>query len=198
VKTNGNTVLDSGYTNRCPDNSGSEKLPALRGLSRLGDLRPTVIVDTREQTPLTFSRLPSRRGTLQSGDYSVAGLEHLFAIERKSIADLVGCCVGDGRERFERELHRLRGFRFARLLIIGTEQDITEHNYRSNVSPKVVLNTLKAFEARYLPVAWAADPAKAADMVETWAFWFAREVVSNANDLLRGSEQETTEQKETE
>lgn len=163
-------------------------LPALRGLSRLADLRPTVVVDTREQQPLIFNRLPTKRGTLQSGDYSVAGLEHLFAVERKSISDLVGCCVGDGRERFERELHRLRGFQFARLLVIGSEQEIIEHNYHSNVSPKVVLHTLRAFEVRYVPVAWAADPDTAAELVEGWAFWFAREVVSIANDLLRGSE----------
>jgi hypothetical protein len=40
----------------------------------------------------------------------VAGLEELFVIERQSIADLVGCCIGESRERFERELHRLRGY----------------------------------------------------------------------------------------
>jgi len=52
------------------------------------------------------------------------GGENLFAIERKSIADLVGCCVGENRERFFRELHRLRGFRFKRLLVIGGRADI--------------------------------------------------------------------------
>lgn len=42
--------------------------------------------------PLPFSRLQSRAGTLAGGDYSIAGLENrgLFAVERKSIEDLVG------------------------------------------------------------------------------------------------------------
>src|SRR5690606_30906299 len=109
-------------------------LPALRGLARLADLRPVVLIDTREQAPLTFTRLESRRGTLQSGDYSFAGGEDLFAIERKTIPDLVACCVGNGRDRFFRELHRLRGFRFARLIVIGTPDGIGTHNYRANVT----------------------------------------------------------------
>jgi len=46
----------------------------------------------------------SRLGTLQSGDYSVAGCEELFAMERKTIGDLVGCFMGENRQRFEREL----------------------------------------------------------------------------------------------
>jgi hypothetical protein len=45
-------------------------------------------------------------------------------VERKSIGDVVACCVGQSRERFERELHRLRGFRFKRLLVVGNEAEI--------------------------------------------------------------------------
>jgi ERCC4-type nuclease len=71
--------------------------PALRGLSRLADLKPTVIIDTREQTPLEFARLPSDRGTLTNGDYSFKRGERLQVVERKSISDLIGCLVGDQR-----------------------------------------------------------------------------------------------------
>src|SRR6516164_9158936 len=100
------------------------ELPVLKYLSQLSGVRPTIIVDTREQDPLVFSRLPAKSGTLRTGDYSVFGLEKLFSVERKSVSDLVGCCMGDGRRRFEAELHRLRGYRFKRLLIIGSELEI--------------------------------------------------------------------------
>ena len=50
----------------------------------------TIIMDTREQRPLVFTHLASKVGTLQSGDYSIKGLEHNFAIERKSIPDFCG------------------------------------------------------------------------------------------------------------
>lgn len=80
-----------------------------------------IVVDTREQLPWTFQGLfsdTSARGgrrpivvdqrvaTLQQGDYSLVGFEHLVAIERKSLPDLFGT-LGQGRDRFERELTRL-------------------------------------------------------------------------------------------
>jgi DNA excision repair protein ERCC-4 len=161
------------------------KLPALRSLGELADSSPVLIVDTREQEPLEFTRLPWRPGTLQSGDYSVAGLEELFAVERKSIPDLVACCAAE-RERFERELHRLRGYRFKRLLVVGTERDVLEGRYRSRITPQSVLGSLGAFEVRYdVPVVFCPTPALAARQIERWAFYFARECVEAVNGLCR-------------
>jgi DNA excision repair protein ERCC-4 len=161
-------------------------LPALASLDKLKGSIPCLIVDTREQTPLPFTRLESIPGTLTSGDYSVAGLEDLFAIERKSIGDLVGCCAGSNRERFERELHRLRGFHFARLLVVGSPDDISDGAYHSRIKPQSVWATLHAFEARFdLPVVFQPSPEVAGAWVETLAYWFAREVVLSANGLAR-------------
>jgi DNA excision repair protein ERCC-4 len=165
------------------------KLPALHSLGELAGAEPVVIIDTREQVPLPFARLKTQAGTLTTGDYSVAGLESLFAVERKSISDLVGCCVGENRQRFERELHRLRGFRFKRLLIVGTEAQIQEGEYCSNIRPRAVMSTLGAFEARYdLPVVFKPSPELAAAQIERWAFWFAREMVEVVNDLWRSAQ----------
>lgn len=169
-------------------------LPALRKLSRLADAVPTIVVDTREQTPLVPTRLPYVRAGLQTGDYSVRGLEDLFTVERKSIADLVACCksgtkAAEGeRERLERELHRMRGFRFARLLVVGTMREIEEGAYVSKIAPSAVLNSLKAWQVRFdIPVVLRDTPADAARQVEDWAWWFAREIVLEANGLARGS-----------
>jgi hypothetical protein len=49
-------------------------LPALRGLARLADSRPVIVVDSREQSPLAFTRLKAVTGTLYSGDYSILGM----------------------------------------------------------------------------------------------------------------------------
>jgi DNA excision repair protein ERCC-4 len=162
-------------------------LPGLRGLRDLADMRPVVVIDQREQAPLVFTRLQAVPGTLAVGDYSVAGLEHLISIERKSIDDLANCCMGANRDRLERGLLKLRGYRFKRLLVVGTREDIAAGHYHSKINPKSVLATLGAFEVRYLPVVFADTPEAAAREIERWAFWFAREVVENANDLLRGS-----------
>jgi DNA excision repair protein ERCC-4 len=167
--------------------AASLKFPALRGLGDLADHEPIIVIDSREQDPIVFYKLASQRGTLVTGDYSVKGLEHLFAVERKTIGDLVGCCVGSNRERFERELHRLRGFRFKRLLVVGTEGEILKGDYRSNIKPAAVLGTLRAFEVRYdVPVVFCESVENAANRIESWVFWYAREVVETVNDLRRG------------
>jgi DNA excision repair protein ERCC-4 len=161
-------------------------LPGLRSLAELADLRPVIAVDTREQNPLKFSRLQAVSFALFTGDYSIRGLESSFAVERKSIDDLANCCMGTNRDRFERELCRLRGYGFKRLLVIGTREDIAAGHYHSRIAPKSVLATLGAFEVRYLPIVFAATPQEAAVIIERWAWYFAREIVENANDLLRG------------
>jgi len=143
-----------------------------------------LITDTREQNPLHFQHLEAVPGTLLTGDYSIQGLEHLFSVERKSIADLVQSVTRE-RKRFERELHRLRGFHFKRLLVIGTEQEIRDGNYFSKANPKAVLHSVYAFEARYdVPVIFAPTPEQAAVLVERWAYWYAREVQKNAKGVL--------------
>jgi ERCC4-type nuclease len=161
-------------------------LPALRRNTEA--LLPTVVIDTREQTPLPIERLPFVRAGLYSGDYSVQGLEHLFAVERKSIPDLVSCCAASNRERFENELHRLRWFRFRRLLIVGSRGEIERGEYRSSIRPAAVLGTLAAFEVRYdCPVVFDPDPTAAARRVESWAWYAARELVEQMNALCRGA-----------
>jgi ERCC4-type nuclease len=162
-------------------------LPALAHLADLRNVRPTVIIDTREQEPLPIRRLPVVRAGLLTADYSVVGLEAVFSIERKSIPDLVACCCASSRSRFANELHRLRGFWFKRLLVVGTRQEIEAGAYRSNIRPASVLGTLAAFEIRFdCPVVFEPDPASAARRVESWAWYAAREHVETVNGLLRG------------
>jgi hypothetical protein len=77
---------------------------------------------------------------------------------RSLIPDLVACWAAE-RERFERELHRLRGYRFKRLLVVGTERDVLEGRYRSRITPAAVLGSLGAFEVRYdVPVVFLPHP----------------------------------------
>jgi hypothetical protein len=63
------------------------KLPALHRLGDLADTSPVILINPREQTPLSFLHLAWRPGTLHTGDYSVAGLEELFAVERNLQAE---------------------------------------------------------------------------------------------------------------
>ncbi len=145
---------------------------------------PTAIIDTREQTPLHLGTLPVIHSVLVSGDYSLVGADHLFAVERKSLGDLAGCVTGE-RERFTRELIRLRGYRFRRLLIVGSREDILARRYHSKLDPAAMLSSLAAWEIRYdIPVVHVATPEAGGALVAAWVRSFAREVAIVAGNVL--------------
>jgi ERCC4-type nuclease len=164
------------------------QLPALRSLGDLAGVEPVIVIDSREQQPLVFTRLPSRTATLKTADYSLDGCVHTVAIERKSSTDELITCFTTERERFEAELLRMMAYPFRRLAIIGDQNDIESHRYRSRAAPRSVLHTLSAFEVRYqLPICFFPNDEAMAKQVESWIFWIARDVVRDANNLLRAS-----------
>lgn len=145
---------------------------------------PRLIVDTREQTPLSFRHCESERGALQSGDYSAKGIEESFCVERKTIADLVGSLTRE-RARFMREMHRLRGFTNAYLLIIGRDIELASLVAQGRANMKQIEHSLMALQARYgVHVVWVETPADAALLVESWAFCAYREAMKPAGVML--------------
>ncbi|MCH8968887.1 MAG: ERCC4 domain-containing protein [Planctomycetes bacterium] len=135
---------------------------------------PVIVVDTREQDSWKFGNLPTEPGTLSTGDYSIKGLTHLIAIERKSLPDLLGC-VGRERDRFKRELQRLRAFRFRCLVVEASYADLERGGWRSKIQPSHVLGALAAWMAQYaLPVILAGDHQAAARFAERYLFQAAR------------------------
>ena len=111
-----------------------------------------VIVDSREQQPFTFSAWPDvevTRATLITGDYSLAGFESVIACERKELNDLIACLQNGNRERFEKELARGAALHRFCVLVEGALEDISRHNYRSQMKPAAALQSLFAFQIRY-------------------------------------------------
>jgi ERCC4-type nuclease len=129
-----------------------------------------IICDTREQAPLDFSRWPDvvvEVGGLPSGDYALKGLEIRAAVERKSIDDLAGSLTS-GRERFEAELTRARGYDLFAIVAECTMQDVAQHRYRSKALPHALLQTLFAYQARFkVPTIWAGSREGAAYAVHS-------------------------------
>lgn len=122
-----------------------------------------ICVDTREQAPWVFPpEVHTAPATLSAGDYSLSGFEDLVAIERKSLADLVAC-IGPERERFVRELIRLRGYRCRAVVVEATLQAILSHGYRSMTTPASVVGSLASWQVKHeIPVVFAGDAAGAA------------------------------------
>lgn len=152
---------------------------------------PTVLIDTREQSPWQFRSIPvdavdgdgvrlvhtEVRG-LKSGDYSLDGFADLVAVERKSKSDLFGT-VGQGRDRFIRELERLNAMTFAAVVVEAEWSDLYADPPRhSALSPKTIFRSVLAWQQRYPRVHWHFWPTRAAAEVVAFRilerFWKER------------------------
>ncbi|QEF99752.1 hypothetical protein Mal15_38180 [Stieleria maiorica] len=124
----------------------------------------TAIIDTREQMPLVLPGLRTEPATLPTGDYSVKGLESVIAIERKSLPDLLAC-VGRERERFEREIDRLRAYPVRALVVEADWSDIERGDWRSKITPKQAGASLVSWQVKGLPCILAGTPKRAGQLV---------------------------------
>lgn len=123
------------------------------------------MVDTREQQPFKFpcSTVVKK---LESGDYSIEGLESEVSLERKKVGELY-TCFGADRERFEREFVRLASFRFAAVIVEGSWNDILRQPARAQLPPQVVRRSLISWAIKY---GVHLIPAGSRDMAEGLAF----------------------------
>jgi len=144
--------------------------------------RPCILVDSREQAPLTFSNAVTvERGvTLPTGDYSLRGFTDSVAIERKSKPDLVAC-VGPERDRFLEQMTRLAGYRVRALVVEASWEELAAGVYRSATNPRSVTGTLLALVVdRGIPVLLVGSAREAAEAVERMLVRVARNGVEVA------------------
>jgi DNA excision repair protein ERCC-4 len=143
----------------------------------------TVVIDTREQTPWDFTGIkadgaagaaggcvvvPVLVAGLPSGDYSLDGYSDRIAVERKSKADLFGT-LGQGRDRFERELERLNAMAFAAVIVEAEISEIfTDPPPHTALKPKTISRSVIAWQQRYPRVHWSFLPGRYAAMV--WGY----------------------------
>lgn len=129
-----------------------------------------ILIDTREQRPLSWPNCAAQRATLRTGDYSIvwAGndLRDVVAVERKSVPDLLGC-VGRSRARFERELARLAVLPYRAMVVEGTLGDLLE-NSLSEIHPHARLGSVMAWSLRFgVPPIFANNRTLAAAVIRS-------------------------------
>jgi DNA excision repair protein ERCC-4 len=137
-----------------------------------------ILIDTREPEPSPWEHyfsVPTNRGTLSTGDYSLIACEHLVAVERKTLPDLIGCLC-TGRDRFERELARAQAILHFWVICEGSYRDILAGNFRSQMSPEAAFQSIVALMTRYrIPFLMANDAATAARLCESLLLKWYRE-----------------------
>ncbi|MBC3517196.1 ERCC4 domain-containing protein [Neobittarella massiliensis] len=128
--------------------------------------RLEILADTREQvwehveSALAGQKIAVQRGKLDFGDYTALipdgtggfySLQDEVVIERKANIDEIAGNFTADRRRFEAEFLRARasGVKVFLLIENATWQDIFDHRYRSQLSPKALAASLLSWQAKY-------------------------------------------------
>lgn len=95
----------------------------------------TVIIDTREQQPWTFSEYVVANKKLDTGDYSIEGLQEIFAIERKkSINEIANNIV---EPRFKDVINRMGQLKYSFFLLEFGMTDVLNYPIGSNLPKRM-------------------------------------------------------------
>lgn len=112
---------------------------AERGGTQLQAPRPTLLVDTREQNPFSFSRFQGwfagvEKKALALGDYSIAGLEEVCVVERKDLSDLIHSCTAE-RPAFINRLRLMARYSHRLLVVTSTLSQVKSPYAHASIDP---------------------------------------------------------------
>lgn len=147
------------------------------------------ITDTREKLQLDLSPLETEVKGLKVGDYSVLGMEDEIAIERKSLGDLI-VCVTHERERFDRNIEKLKKYKYKAIVVEADWCAIDMKQYRSVVEPAAVYGSLMGWALYDISIIFAGDRIRAGKMVAR-LLWVAANRINR--DRLKAQECMTLE-----
>ena len=121
---------------------------AERGGTELRTPKATLLIDTREQNPLDFSRFEGwfagvEKRALAIGDYSIAGLEEVCVVERKDLPDLVHSFTAD-RTVFVNRLKKMSAYPHKLVVITAALSEVKSRYTFSSFNPNRVMQALIA------------------------------------------------------
>lgn len=105
-----------------------------------------VVVDTREQQPWEFGLHVTAKRKLETGDYSIEGLEHILCIERKKSVSEIANNITE--KRFVDVLERMSKIQYPFILFEFDLEDVYSYPVGSDI-PKKLWDSLK-ISANYI------------------------------------------------
>lgn len=148
-----------------------------------------IIQDTREQKPLDFNNDAVGQvivTKLDTGDYSIQGLEDILCVERKSgLMEFYNNCT---QPRFWREMERMAGYKYKFLIMEFPLKDIQDFPYSLNVaksvwskltlSPQYLLSCISRIQVDYgINVIFAENR----DLISSMMISIMKKVYANSN-----------------
>ena len=133
----------------------------------------TIICDTREKYLWSFGQHQTYVKKLDTGDYTLEGLEDVLCIERKmSLSELYGNLTDD---RFWKEMERMKNFQYKFLIVEAEFSDVMGIPYslglkkevmaKLKLTPQFVLKKIGEIQIKYgIHVIFAGDKHTAAEI----------------------------------
>ena len=123
----------------------------------------TVIKDTREQEGYHFSKYDKCEGMIErkldTGYYSIEGLEEKICVERKASPEELATNLGQKKNAFMNEIERMKAFRHKFILLEFSLQDLVEfpegsripesQKAKVKISGKYMLKMLMEFQLKH-------------------------------------------------
>jgi|TARA_R100001129_G_C5269433_1_gene233653 ERCC4-type nuclease len=123
----------------------------------------TVIKDTREQEGYHFSKYDKCEGMIErkldTGDYSIEGLEEKICVERKASPEELATNLGQKKHAFMNEIERMKPFRHKFILLEFSLQDLVDfpegsripesQKAKVKISGKYMLKMLMEFQIKH-------------------------------------------------
>jgi len=142
----------------------------------------TIVKDTREQHGYEFTAYGSCEGyvdkQLETGDYSILGLEDQICIERKASTTELAVNLGSDKERFMAEIERMQIFPHKFLILEFSMEDMMVFPAKSSIpvarrkfiksNGAYLLKSINEIQTVYgIPVTFCGDKRHAQQMVSS-------------------------------
>lgn len=97
----------------------------------------TIIKDTREQSGYHFRQYDTCEGMIEkkldTGDYSIVGLEDKICIERKGCIEELALNLGQKKKTFMKEIERMKAYEHKFLVLEFDLQDLLSYPFLTNI-----------------------------------------------------------------
>jgi DNA excision repair protein ERCC-4 len=148
-----------------------------------------IVVDTREKAPWNFEEggFFTVRKALPAGDYSIIGMEHEVAVERKTLNDFVNTVIWY-RDRFTEEMIKLAPYRYKMIVVESSFDDVVEERYKCKAHPKSIIAIACNLHVQFnVPVYFVGDRANATAFTAAWfsVIWASTARVREAAQSLK-------------
>jgi len=112
-----------------------------------------IIQDSREKKPWEFIVAGSlddvKVSKLDTGDYSIKGMEDVLMVERKASVDELFMSLGVQWKRFEREMERAKPYKYKYLVIEATMREVYRGSRYSKMTGRFIMARLLQLQLKY-------------------------------------------------